>query len=209
MLNKESKTGTIKKINIRDLAVIGATVGVLAVSITSLSKSIERNSAISSYNSDKYSSYSKQIESVYDVDIADDTERIINNLGDKQTLVEEYKEATTAIDKSNIFQEMYADDLEKQALAVVKQKVADEHGDAWEDYTISNTEPSYEPANWIIRKNGEKAIELDSKSSALVQKVANLQSAYDTKDMDNYVDSYNQVIKATVKYVGKTSDKAK
>ncbi len=209
MLNRKSKTGTIKKINIKDLALIGTTIGVLAVSIASLSKSIEKNSAISSYNGNKYSSYSKQIESVYDVDIADNTEKIINGLADKQALVEEYREATTAIDKSKIFQEMYADDLENQALAAVKQKAADEYGGHWEEYTIFNPEPSYEPANWIIRKDGEKAIELDSKSSALVQKVANLQSAYDTKNMDNYVDSYDQVIKATVKYVAKTSDKAK
>ena len=94
-------------------------------------------------------------------------------------------------------------------MTVVKQSVAKKNGGSWEEYTISNTEPSYGPANWVIRKDGENTIELDTKSSTLVQKVANLQSVYDTQNMDNYVDSYDQVIKATVKYVGKTSDKAK
>lgn len=209
MLNKESKTGTIKKIDIKHLAAIGATIGVLAVSIPALSKTIGNNTKIESFDSDKYTSYSQQIESMYAVDIDDETENIVNSLSERQILVEDYINSTDDNEKNQIFNKIKEDSLADDALAVVKQSIAKENGGSWEEYTISNTEPSYEPANWIIRKDGEKPIELDSRSSALVQNVANLQSAYDTKDMDNYVDSYNQVIKATVKYVGKTSDKAK
>lgn len=209
MLNRESKTGTIKKIDVKYLAAIGATIGVLAVSIPALSKTIGNNTKTGSFDSDKYTSYSQQVESMYGVDIDEKTEAIINSLNKRQELVEDYINATNNNEKKQIFDEIKNDSLVDDALAVVKQSIAKEHGGSWEEYTISNTEPGYEPANWIIRKDGEKTIELDSKSSALVQSVANLQSVYDTKNMDNYVDSYDRVIKSTVKYVAKTSDKAK
>lgn len=209
MLNKESKTGTIKKIDIKHLAAIGATIGVLAVSIPALSKTIGNNTKIESFDSDKYTSYSQQIESMYAVDIDDETENIVNSLSERQVLVEDYINSTDDNEKNQIFNKIKEDSLADDALAVVKQSIAKENGGSWEEYTISNTEPSYEPANWIIRKDGEKPIELDSRSSALVQNVANLQSAYDIKNMDNYVNSYNQVIRSTINYVGKTSDKAK
>ena len=209
MLNRESKTGTIKKIDVKYLAAIGATIGVLAVSIPALSKTIVNNTKTGSFDSDKYTSYSQQVESMYGVDIDEKTEEIINSLNKRQELVEDYINATNNNEKKQIFDEIKNDSLADDALAVVKQSIAKEHGGSWEEYTISNTEPGYESANWTIRKDGEKTIELDSKSSALVQSVANLQSAYDTKNMDNYVDSYDRVIKSTVKYVGKTSDKAK
>lgn len=209
MLNKESKTGTIKKIDVKHLALIGATIGILAVSIPALSKTIGNNTKIGSFDSDKYTSYSQQVESMYGVDIDDKTEAIINSLSKRQELVEDYINATNNNERKQIFDEIKNDSLADDALTVVKQSVAKENGGSWEEYTISNTEPSYGPSNWVIRKDGENTIELDTKSSTLVQKVANLQSVYDTQNMDNYVDSYDQVIKATVKYVGKTSDKAK
>ena len=209
MLNRESKTGTIKKIDVKHLAAIGATIGVLAVSIPALSKTIGNNTKIGSFDSDKYTSYSQQVESMYGVDIDDKTEAIINSLSKRQELVEDYINATNNNERKQIFDEIKNDSLADDALTVVKQSVAKKNGGSWEEYTISNTEPSYGPANWVIRKDGENTIELDTKSSTLVQKVANLQSVYDTQNMDNYVNSYDQVIKATVKYVGKTSDKAK
>lgn len=209
MLNKESKTGTIKKIDVKHLALIGATIGILAVSVPNLSKSISNNSRTNSFDSREYTTYSQQVEDVYGVDIADDTEKIIDSLNYKKKLVNDYNNSIIDSDKKLIFDEIEKDNLAEQALAVVKQSIAKEYGGSWEDYTISNSEPGYESINWVIHRDGHKAIDLDFRASSLVNAVDKLQSKSVTDNMNSYVNMYEKVIKETVKYVGKVSDKAK
>ena len=64
-LNREIIKGTIKEINWDRVVAIGLTIGLVGVSAKMIDLNMEKRSA----ELDHYSSYSEQVESVFDVDI--------------------------------------------------------------------------------------------------------------------------------------------
>lgn len=223
-LYKNSKIGKIKESNIVPLSksTINAGIGILMIcGMIGFYKNISNN-FISYNNLDGYSSYSEQVEALYDVDISENNEEILNDMQLNLDLVHQYYDALTDEEKCGSLEKMMEtkSNLYDKALCLIKQKVAKEYGGDWNQYEImvDINDDTYIVQRYEEKYGSKELIEvhdLDSKSIRLVSVAINLEES--TYDIDHGLDSkskrfvsdYEALIKESAKYVGKISDKAK
>lgn len=199
-LCRESKIGKIK--NKGEKYLIGLVIGLGTVAI---STSLLTKDKIDSYDTETYDSYSQQVESVLDINVNKSDEEILNEMGNSLKLIQKYDEVSDEA-KDGILIELKEnqENFEDLALTLVKNRVANENGGSPDDYTISNTEPGYEASNWIAVSEKSGVIELDSKSSKLIDAVSFLQGIKPEEGKkDIYVDKYKYVVNAATQYVEK------
>ena len=223
-LQRESKTGKITKSNLKTELTIALTIGNIALGGMLF--------AINRYNTEDrklthYTNYSDQIEVLYNVDIGEKTEEVLNKMQENLDLVNHYRSATSDVTRTALLSEMVETqpELSDSVLKLVKINVAEEHGGNSDGYIIKrelSQSGSYVDAyaKEVIWDRFGRAIEgrgfsLDKKSANLVETLVHFEdSAYINGDQtknnaDKFVNNYENLIKEAAKYVVQTSDKAK
>ena len=215
-LYRESKTGELSEINLKSVAAISLTVGTILISGYMFTKD-----SLSSEKFNYYSSYSEQIESLYDVSIDDERKNILNNMQKNLEMVTQYENAITLDEKQNALHKMLntKGKISSDALELVKREVAEKMGGDWTQYTIEYLDRQWKARRTVEDEYGIEKVKsyksLDSKCSSLIDKITDLDSfTYHKeeeigKESDRFVEKYEQVIKYSAKFLGKTSDKSK
>lgn len=213
-LNREAIKGTIKEINWDRVAAIALTIGLVSVSGSMIKTNIDKKNAELS----NYDSYSSQIESVYNVDIDSEKEKVVDELGKELNLVNNYnKKTTTDEEKLAIAEELNNErkEVKESILDLIKDDYAKEDGRSVSDYLIRK-EDKGDGDRWEIYRQengiGTDVRKLNSKEDTLVD-YANSIGSFDydgsMKSAQKLVDEYETAIKKAADHIGKTSDKAK
>lgn len=214
-LCRNSKTGKIKDKNILPIKKIAVGAGFGALMICG----IVGYSKVSDDDLNRYSSYSEQIEALYDVDISSSNEEILNSMQENLDLVNQYNEALTDEERYDALEKMMEtkSKLTDSALTIIKREYLEEYGGDIEQYDIH---VNYRDNIYVARKHNSKndtyeCFSLNGKQQKLVDYVTKLDDASYSKeseigkDSKEFVERYESVIKESAKYLGKTSDKAK
>lgn len=204
-LNRENIKGTIKEINWDRVAAIGLTIGLVAVS----GKMIELNMEKNSVSLDHYSSYSEQVESIFDVDIkSEQQEEILNNMEDNLELVNKYNMAVDDQEKEEIINKMLEtrDRLKWNALYLIKIDAANKSGRNPNEYGIRHSDVNEWEVHRDVDGKTEEYYALNRPARRLVNTAEALGNA-SKDDFKNVVKLYEDTVKQSAAYVGKNAKK--
>lgn len=176
-VTRESKTGMIIK---RAGLVAGVVVslGIGSVVMYNNFQESKREEAAYSYDA-SYDTYSKQIESIMDIDLSEDMESELNKVQDIRETVNDYLNETGLISKAQAAQILYQEKstIINWGLDVVKMSLANRCGNSPEDYTI--LPPDSGDGEYIAYcKNGDN-VALSSDEIGIAQEVVGLQRLTD------------------------------
>lgn len=210
-LKRESKVGKITKKDIKKTATISLTFGVVAVCGMMYLGHLKENKDLTYSN--EYSSYSQQIEELFQVDISEKNENRINELEEISSLISEYQNEKEESRKKNIYERLMENKKETEniCLRILKEDIAKENGGNWDDYTISQEHAD----NLWLACGSEASITLGGKQETLVNAIGNCQitgcsSSYEeARNPDKVVKRYDKMILETVRFVKNVSEKTK
>ena len=176
-VTRESKTGMIIK---RAGLVAGVVVslGIGSVVMYNNFQESKREEAAYSYDA-SYDTYSKQIESIMDIDLSEDMESELNKVQDIRETVNDYLNETGLISKAQAAQILYQEKstIINWGLNVVKMSLANRCGNSPKDYTI--IPPNSGDGEYIAHcKNGDN-VALSSDEIDIAQEVIGLQRLTD------------------------------
>lgn len=210
-LKRESKVGKIIKKDIKKAVAIPLAFGVVAVCGMMYKGHLEENKNLT-YSS-SYSSYSQQIEKLFQVDISEQNENRINKLEEVSSLISEYQNEKEESRKEYIYEQLMGNkkDTEDICLRILKEDIAKENGGSWDDYTINQ---EHADGLWLALGHGDNII-LGGKQATLVDTIGNCQivghgSSYgEARNPDKVIERYDKMILETVRFVKNVSEKTK
>lgn len=210
-LSKESKVGTIIRKNIKKAVAIPLTFGVVTVCGMMYNNHLEENKNLT--YSKEYSSYSQQVEQLFQVDISEENESRINKLEEVSNLISEYQNEKEEPRKKNIYEQLMGnkEDIENICLRILKEDIAKENGGSWDEYSTSQ---EHVDGLWSAFGHGDN-ITLHGKQETLVNAIGNCQivghsSDYEgARNPDKVVKRYDKMILETVRFVKDVSKKTK
>lgn len=210
-LKRESKVGKITKKDIQKKATITLTFGVVAVCGMMYLGYLKENKNLSYSN--EYSSYSQQIEELFQVDISDKNENRINKLEEVSSLISQYQNEKEEARKKNIYEQLMENKKETEdiCLRILKEDIAKENGGSWDDYTISQ---EHADNIWLACGRGDN-ITLGRKQETFVNAIGDCQIVgysidyEEARNPDKVVKRYDKMILETVRFVKNVSEKTK
>lgn len=208
-LNKKNIKGTMKDYKSKSLMVaeIVLTVGVVAFSTHMIDLSRENDSKL-----DHYSSYTEQIESLYNVDISSvKKEEILDSMAFNLDLVNRYNATTDSSKKEKIVQQIYNTKgmLKNRVFSLIKLDAALEEGRDPKEYAIR---PGTD-CEWEVYREADGITQFHSGLNYSACKLVNIAEDLDSvskEDTKELLKLYEGTVKQAAVYVGKTAqDKAK